>query len=87
MKPNLTFEQPTPGLRVLIEGQQLIYWPFDVIEKNVPFSSVTWMWCVCVSRHVHGGAIATMLDAVTGTHASYIAGPVMTANLNINYRR
>lgn len=42
---------------------------------------------MCVSRHVHGGAIATMIDTVTGTHATLISGPVMTANLNINYRR
>lgn len=50
-----------------------------------------WIWClihiVCVSRHVHGGAIATMIDTVTGTHATVLSGPVMTANLNINYRR
>ncbi|XP_061676091.1 acyl-coenzyme A thioesterase THEM4 isoform X2 [Syngnathoides biaculeatus] len=36
--------------------------------------------------HVHGGAIATMIDSVTGTHAAFMSGPVMTANLNINYR-
>ncbi|XP_039972788.1 acyl-coenzyme A thioesterase THEM4 isoform X2 [Xiphias gladius] len=36
--------------------------------------------------HVHGGAIATMIDTVTGSHASLLSGPVMTANLNINYR-
>nr|XP_057940112.1 acyl-coenzyme A thioesterase THEM4 [Doryrhamphus excisus] len=36
--------------------------------------------------HVHGGAIATMIDSVTGTHAAYISGPLMTANLNIDYR-
>ncbi|XP_072535693.1 acyl-coenzyme A thioesterase THEM4 isoform X2 [Salminus brasiliensis] len=52
--------------------------------------------CVCVFQsghllegppgHVHGGAIATMIDSVTGTLAGYLSGPVMTANLNINYR-
>ncbi|KAM4600629.1 acyl-coenzyme A thioesterase THEM4 isoform 2-T2 [Polymixia lowei] len=52
--------------------------------------------CVCALQaghllegppgHVHGGAIATMIDSVTGTHATYLTGPVMTANLNINYR-
>ncbi|XP_026172962.1 acyl-coenzyme A thioesterase THEM4 isoform X2 [Mastacembelus armatus] len=36
--------------------------------------------------HVHGGAIATMIDTVTGSHATVLSGPVMTANLNINYR-
>ncbi|XP_028326827.1 acyl-coenzyme A thioesterase THEM4 [Gouania willdenowi] len=36
--------------------------------------------------HVHGGAIATMIDTVTGTHATFLSGPVMTAYLNINYR-
>lgn len=40
-----------------------------------------------VSRHVHGGAIATMIDTVTGSLATLLSGPVMTANLNINYRR
>ncbi|XP_026228839.1 acyl-coenzyme A thioesterase THEM4 [Anabas testudineus] len=52
--------------------------------------------CVCIFQaghllegppgHVHGGAIATMIDTVTGTHASQLSEPVMTANLNINYR-
>ncbi|KAJ8004981.1 hypothetical protein DPEC_G00141910 [Dallia pectoralis] len=51
--------------------------------------------CVCVFQAghllegppgmVHGGAIATMIDTVIGTHATYLSGPVMTANLNINY--
>lgn len=39
-----------------------------------------------VSRYVHGGAIATMIDTVTGSLATLLSGPVMTANLNINYR-
>ncbi|KAJ4931537.1 hypothetical protein JOQ06_025832 [Pogonophryne albipinna] len=53
--------------------------------------------CVCILQaghllegppgHVHGGAIATMIDTVTATHATLLSGPVMTANLNINYRR
>ncbi|XP_074509777.1 acyl-coenzyme A thioesterase THEM4 [Sebastes fasciatus] len=53
--------------------------------------------CVCICQaghllegppgHVHGGAIATMIDTVTGTHATIVSGPVVTANLNINYRR
>lgn len=52
--------------------------------------------CVCVFQagnflegppgHVHGGATATMIDSVTGTLATYLSGPVLTANLNINYR-
>lgn len=52
--------------------------------------------CVCIFQaghllegppgHVHGGAIATMIDTVTGTLATILSGPVMTANLNINYR-
>ncbi|KAM9353469.1 acyl-coenzyme A thioesterase THEM4 [Symphorus nematophorus] len=52
--------------------------------------------CLCIFQaghllegppgHVHGGAIATMIDTVTGTHATFLSGPVMTANLNINYR-
>nr|XP_046255972.1 acyl-coenzyme A thioesterase THEM4 [Scatophagus argus]XP_046255973.1 acyl-coenzyme A thioesterase THEM4 [Scatophagus argus] len=36
--------------------------------------------------HVHGGAIATMIDTVAGTQATMISGPIVTANLNINYR-
>ncbi|XP_017280463.1 acyl-coenzyme A thioesterase THEM4 [Kryptolebias marmoratus] len=52
--------------------------------------------CVCIFQaghllegppgHVHGGAIATIIDTVTGTHASLLCAPVVTANLNINYR-
>ncbi|XP_030605001.1 acyl-coenzyme A thioesterase THEM4 [Archocentrus centrarchus] len=51
--------------------------------------------CVCIFQaghllegppgNVHGGAIATMIDTVTGTHACVHSGFVMTANLNINY--
>ncbi|KAM3873320.1 acyl-coenzyme A thioesterase THEM4 [Diretmus argenteus] len=51
--------------------------------------------CVCIFQaghllegppgHVHGGAIATMIDDVAGTLA-YQSSHVMTANLNINYR-
>lgn len=37
--------------------------------------------------HVHGGAIATMIDTVVGAHATIVSGPVVTANLNINYRK
>lgn len=37
--------------------------------------------------HVHGGAIATMIDTVVGAHANILSGPVVTANLNVNYRR
>uniref|UniRef100_A0A3Q3IU21 Acyl-coenzyme A thioesterase THEM4 n=1 Tax=Monopterus albus TaxID=43700 RepID=A0A3Q3IU21_MONAL len=52
--------------------------------------------CVCIFQpghllegppgHVHGGAIATMIDTVTGSHAVFLYGAIMTANLNINYR-
>lgn len=42
---------------------------------------------MCISRHVHGGAIATMIDTVVGAHANILSGPVVTANLNVNYRR
>ncbi|XP_012684613.1 acyl-coenzyme A thioesterase THEM4 isoform X2 [Clupea harengus] len=62
-----------------------------VVFLNKPEKS-----CVCVFQaghllegppgHVHGGAIATMIDSVTGTLATYLSGPVMTANLNMNYR-
>ncbi|KAM9783206.1 acyl-coenzyme A thioesterase THEM4 [Neosynchiropus ocellatus] len=36
--------------------------------------------------HVHGGAVATIMDEVMGSLATYIAGPCLTANLNVNYR-
>ncbi|XP_049586971.1 acyl-coenzyme A thioesterase THEM4 [Syngnathus scovelli] len=52
--------------------------------------------CVCIFQaghllegppgHVHGGAIATMIDSVTGALAAFMSGAVMTANLTINYR-
>ncbi|XP_056331270.1 acyl-coenzyme A thioesterase THEM4 isoform X2 [Danio aesculapii] len=52
--------------------------------------------CICLFQpghllegapgHVHGGAIATMIDTVTGMLAGYLSGPSVTANLNINYR-
>lgn len=36
---------------------------------------------------IHGGAIATIIDSTTGTCAFRAAGIVMTANLNINFKR
>ncbi|KAL0591077.1 Acyl-coenzyme A thioesterase THEM4 [Plecturocebus cupreus] len=36
---------------------------------------------------LHGGSIATMVDATLGTCAMIAGGVVMTANLNINYKR
>lgn len=64
--------------------------------EYVMFIKNTKEQCVCVFQaghllegppgHVHGGATAAMIDSVNGTHATYVCGPVMTANLNINYR-
>ncbi|KAJ1081055.1 hypothetical protein NDU88_001239 [Pleurodeles waltl] len=36
---------------------------------------------------MHGGCIATVIDVVTGTCAVFTVGKVLTANLNINYRK
>ncbi|XP_053093509.1 acyl-coenzyme A thioesterase THEM4 isoform X2 [Pangasianodon hypophthalmus] len=73
----------------------------NIKEHGATFEYVVFMnkqekRCVCAFQaghllegppgHVHGGAIATMIDTVTGTLAGYLAGPIMTANLNINYR-
>lgn len=33
----------------------------------------------------HGGAIATIIDSALGTCALAVAGPVVTANLSIDY--
>ncbi|KAG7282150.1 hypothetical protein CRUP_034897 [Coryphaenoides rupestris] len=64
--------------------------------EYVMFIKKTMDQCVCIFQagpllegppgHVHGGATAAMIDSVNGTHATYVCGPVMTANLNINYR-
>uniref|UniRef100_A0A2K6GU60 Acyl-coenzyme A thioesterase THEM4 n=1 Tax=Propithecus coquereli TaxID=379532 RepID=A0A2K6GU60_PROCO len=40
-----------------------------------------------VTRFLHGGAIATMIDNTVGASAMIAGGTVMTANLNINFRR
>ncbi|KAK1795156.1 hypothetical protein P4O66_010334 [Electrophorus voltai] len=73
----------------------------NIKEPGAAFEYVVFMnkqekRCVCVFQaghllegppgHVHGGAVATMIDSVMGTLAGYMSGPVMTANLNINYR-
>ncbi|XP_073493485.1 acyl-coenzyme A thioesterase THEM4-like isoform X1 [Phyllobates terribilis] len=36
--------------------------------------------------YAHGGCIATILDSTLGAGVVYVQGPVMTANLNIDYR-
>ena len=38
-------------------------------------------------RHVHGGAIASVLDVIMGNCAFYSGYNVVTANLSINYKR
>nr|XP_020497629.1 acyl-coenzyme A thioesterase THEM4-like [Labrus bergylta] len=63
--------------------------------EYVLFVNIKEQKCVCILQaghllegppgHVHGGAIATMIDTVTGCLAS-LSGAAMTANLNINYR-
>uniref|UniRef100_A0A3B1IUZ3 Acyl-coenzyme A thioesterase THEM4 n=1 Tax=Astyanax mexicanus TaxID=7994 RepID=A0A3B1IUZ3_ASTMX len=73
----------------------------NIEEEGAAFEYVVFMnkqekRCVCIFQsghllegppgHVHGGAIATMMDSVTGTMTGYLSGPVVTANLNINYR-
>ncbi|XP_032811575.2 acyl-coenzyme A thioesterase THEM4-like [Petromyzon marinus] len=35
---------------------------------------------------VHGGALAALIDGIAGTCARNVAGMIMTANLNIDYR-
>lgn len=40
-----------------------------------------------VTRFLHGGAIATMMDSTLGVCALTAGGVAMTANLNINFRR
>lgn len=40
-----------------------------------------------VPGFLHGGAISTMIDATVGTSAMIALGFVMTANLNINFKR
>ncbi|CAB1334612.1 unnamed protein product [Coregonus sp. 'balchen'] len=81
------WRDPRGELLVCVCSRLATYWRDPLGELLV---------CVCVFQaghllegppgHVHGGAIATMIDTVTGTHATYLSGPVMTANLNINYR-
>ncbi|XP_078063786.1 acyl-coenzyme A thioesterase THEM4-like isoform X3 [Mustelus asterias] len=39
------------------------------------------------ASYTHGGAIVALLDGVAGTCAAVICGPVMTANVNINFKR
>ncbi|CAM9789249.1 unnamed protein product [Lampetra fluviatilis] len=42
----------------------------------------------CLPNHslVHGGALAALIDGIAGTCARKVAGRIMTANLNIDYR-
>ncbi|CAM9881798.1 unnamed protein product [Lampetra planeri] len=40
------------------------------------------VWCALV----HGGALAALIDGIAGTCARKVAGRIMTANLNIDYR-
>ena len=40
-----------------------------------------------IFSHVHGGAIATVHDTVTGILTNKVVGTALTANLNTNFRR
>ncbi|KAM9488027.1 acyl-coenzyme A thioesterase THEM4 isoform 2-T2 [Clarias gariepinus] len=99
---NRTLKYVTGGvyLSKMIQSKARLF-TRNIKEHGAAFEYVVFMnkqekRCVCVFQpghllegppgHVHGGAIATMIDTVTGTLAGYLVGPVMTANLNINYR-
>lgn len=40
-----------------------------------------------IGSHVHGGAIATILDAAIGNCIFYCGYGTVTANLSVDYRR
>ncbi|KAI1885963.1 hypothetical protein AGOR_G00209160 [Albula goreensis] len=99
---NRSLKYATGGqcLSKLLQGKARIF-TRNIEEQGAGFEYVVFInkqekTCVCVFQaghllegppgHVHGGAIATIIDSVTGTHATYLSGPVMTANLTINYR-
>ncbi|XP_051013618.1 LOW QUALITY PROTEIN: acyl-coenzyme A thioesterase THEM4 [Acomys russatus] len=73
--------------RSLEEGLGFEYVMFhNSIEKRVVCIFQGGLHLQGVPGFVHGGAIATMVDATTGTCA-ISEGIAMTANLNINYRK
>ncbi|XP_052003426.1 acyl-coenzyme A thioesterase THEM4-like [Xyrauchen texanus] len=99
---NRSLKYATGGayLSKLIQAKSRLF-TRSVKEQGATFEYVVFVnkeekSCVCVFQaghllegapgHVHGGAIATMIDTVTGTLAGYLSGPIMTANLNIDYR-
>ncbi|KAG9345368.1 hypothetical protein JZ751_009915 [Albula glossodonta] len=99
---NRSLKYATGGqcLSKLLQGKARIF-TRNIEEQGAGFEYVVFVnkqekTCVCVFQaghllegppgHVHGGAIATIIDSVTGTHATYLSGPVMTANLTVNYR-
>ncbi|CAM4698138.1 hypothetical protein PO909_009041 [Leuciscus waleckii] len=99
---NRSIKYATGGIHLskLIQAKARLF-TRNVKEQGATFEYVVFVnkeekSCVCVFQagrllegapgHVHGGAIATMIDTVTGSLAGYLSGPIMTANLNIDYR-
>ncbi|XP_043113632.1 acyl-coenzyme A thioesterase THEM4 [Puntigrus tetrazona] len=99
---NRSIKYATGGIHLskLIQAKARLF-TRNVKEQGATFEYVVFVnkeekRCVCVFQaghllegapgHVHGGAIATMIDTVTGTLAGFLSGPIMTANLSIDYR-
>ncbi|RXN33369.1 acyl-coenzyme A thioesterase THEM4-like protein [Labeo rohita] len=99
---NRSIKYATAGIHLskLIQAKARLF-TRNVKEQGATFEYVVFVnkeekRCVCVFQaghllegapgHVHGGAIATIIDTVTGSLAGFLSGPIMTANLNIDYR-
>ena len=68
-------------MQITIYGDAwIMFLSFHTTQKHFSFPPI-------VTRFLHGGAVATMIDATVGMSAMRAEGLVMTANLNINFKR
>ena len=71
-----------------VPNKQFLYSLFLNVEERKAKGVITFgPWAEGDSHkdHVHGGAVASILDSITGVLANVAVAPSVTANLNIDY--
>jgi len=71
-----------------VPNKQFLYSLFLNAEERQAKGVITFgPWAEGGKNHVHGGAVATILDSIMGVLSNVAIAPSVTANLNVDYVR